>query len=139
MTVSTDNPYEPLASEIVAKRKSTWDANKINVAWQIRTLVPDHFDLGAGVLERHGEVAVAVGAGEDEDSGFHRALLVLKVGDDGHARRGGRIEGGKLCAGIAQANTARDHSSMPDAGLRTLASIHCGLATHSPRGRGTIR
>ena len=67
------------------------DADDVGAVRQVIVLVPDHGDLGANLAEGHGHVAVAVGAGEDDDGGLH---------GDGMLPCGGRTGGGDTGAGV---------------------------------------
>ena len=60
------------AAQIVAVGEAAGDHDQVGL-FEISVAMPDHLRLAAGdELDRLGDVALAVGAGEDEDSGFHQ-------------------------------------------------------------------
>ncbi len=63
------------AAQIVAIGEAARQHDQVQARRQLGVLVPDHRDLGAGgALDRHLAVAVAVGAGEDDDGSLQDAI-----------------------------------------------------------------
>ena len=74
--IAARSPVMRAAAEVVAEGEAAGDRDEVEARGQRGLLVPDHRDLRPGGGERRREVAIAVGAGEDDDGGFHlRASL----------------------------------------------------------------
>src|SRR5439155_12753468 len=62
-------------AQIVAVGKAAREADEVETLWKLGVPVPDHDRRRpAGLFERDGEVAVAIGAGEDDDGALHACV-----------------------------------------------------------------
>ena len=90
-------------AQIVAVGKAAGNADEVDAVRKLGLAVPDHRRRAAGdLLQRDGDVAVAIGAGEDDDGAFHAVSMLLDPEILDH-RVGEQLAAHLLDLGVARA------------------------------------